>query len=150
VFERFARAARTAVEDATYEARRRGDRRVGSEHLLIAVLEDDALSSRIGVDAASARAAADRLDQSALAAIGLKLGEFGPTPAHTVASSRVALTSGAKAVLQQSLAKAAGEKSRTITTRHMMLALLERDAPDPAAALIEALEVTPDELRARL
>jgi len=150
VFERFARTARTAVEDATYEARRRGDRRVGSEHLLIAVLEDDALATRVGVDAASARAAADRLDQTALAAIGLHLGPFGATPVNAAASSRVALTSGAKAVLQQSLAKAAGEKSRTITTRHMMLALLERDAPDPAAALFEALEVSPDALRARL
>ena len=38
MFERFARAARTAVEDARYEAERRGDRRIGSDHLLLALL----------------------------------------------------------------------------------------------------------------
>jgi hypothetical protein len=76
MFERFARAARTAVEDARYEAERRGDRRIGSDHLLLALLQDDELAQLVGVDAAAAHDAADQLDRTALAAIGLTLGEF--------------------------------------------------------------------------
>jgi ATP-dependent Clp protease ATP-binding subunit ClpA len=150
VFERFARSARAAVEGARDEAARRGDRRIGSEHLLIAVLADDDLADQVGIDAERAKSAADRLDQTALAAIGLELGDFHPTPHPAPLGNATYMTTGAKAVIRQSLAKAAAEKSRTITTRHMLLALLERDAPDPAAALFAELDVTPEDLRARL
>jgi hypothetical protein len=37
--------ARAAVEVARLEAERRGDRRIGSEHLLIALLQDDGLDA---------------------------------------------------------------------------------------------------------
>ena len=49
MFERFGGAARTAVEDARYEAERRGDRRIGSDHLLLALLRDDELAQLVGV-----------------------------------------------------------------------------------------------------
>lgn len=142
MFERFARTARAAVEDARFEAGRRGDRRIGSEHLLIAVLSDDEIAGRVGADAGDARRAADRLDQAALAAIGLRLGEFHGTDAAAAPKHAYALTPAAKSVIRQSLGKAGAEKSRTITTRHLMLALLEREAPDPAAALIAELQIT--------
>ena len=64
MFERFARAARIAVEDARYEAERRGDRRIGSDHLLLALLQDDELAQLVGVDAAAAHDAADQLDRT--------------------------------------------------------------------------------------
>jgi ATP-dependent Clp protease ATP-binding subunit ClpA len=150
MFERFAGAARTAVEDARYEAGRRGDRRIGSDHLLLALLQDDELARLVGVDAAAAHAAADQLDRTALAAIGLTLGEFQPT-GRAVLGRRVPLmTTGGKAVIQQALAKAAAEKARTITSRHLLLALLDRREPDPAAILLAALRIDQPALRARL
>ena len=54
MFERFSRSARAAVEDAVYEAGRRGDRRIGTEHLLLALLADDELAKIVGVDASAA------------------------------------------------------------------------------------------------
>lgn len=150
MFERFAQPARTAVQDAKYEAERRGDRRIGTEHLLLALLHDEELARTVGIDAAAAGDAAERLDREALAAVGLTFGDFGPTGGPTPVRRAVMMTSGAKAVLQQALANAAAEKARTITSRHMMLALLERREPDPAAALLGALAVQREQLRQRL
>lgn len=149
MFERFAREARIAVEDARYEAERRGDRRIGSDHLLLALLQDDELAQLVGVDAAAAHDAADQLDRTALAAIGLTL-EFQPTGRATLGRRVPLMTAGGKAVIQQALAKAAAEKARTITSRHLLLALLDRHEPDPAATLLAALSIDPPALRARL
>ena len=55
MFERFAHTARTAVDCARHEAGRRGDRRVGTDHLLIALLQDAAVAQVTGVDALVAR-----------------------------------------------------------------------------------------------
>ncbi|HEY5221665.1 MAG TPA: Clp protease N-terminal domain-containing protein [Microbacteriaceae bacterium] len=148
MFERFARPARIAIDDARYEAGRRGDRRIGTEHLLIALLRDDELAGIVGVDAETAHDTADQLDRSALAAIGL---EADPAPtAHAALGTRVPLTAGVKAVLHQTILTATAEKARTITTRHMMLALLDRREPDPAAALLAALPIDPQATRERL
>ena len=150
MFERFARAARTAVEDARYEAERRGDRRIGSDHLLLALLQDDELAQLVGVDAAAAHDAADQLDRAALAAIGLTLGEFRPAGRSALGRHAPLMTTGGKTVIQQALAKAAAEKARTITSRHLLLALLDRREPDPAATLLAALRIDQPALRARL
>lgn len=150
MFERFAQDARAAVEVARAEAEHRGDARIGSDHLLIALLHDPALAEAAGADAAAARAAADRLDRAALAAIGLDLGGFRPADPG-VAGRRIRhFTAGARSVIGRSLAKAGAEKSRTITSRHVMLAVLDRPDPDPAAALLAALRVDAAELRGRL
>lgn len=149
MFERFTQSARAVVEDARYEAAHRGDRRIGSEHLLIAVLHDETLARVVGADAAAARDAADLLDRTALAAIGFDLGGAKPT-GGPIPSSRLALTSGSKAVIQQTLANAATEKARRMTTRHILLALLDRRDPDPAAALFAALDVDQCDVRERL
>jgi ATP-dependent Clp protease ATP-binding subunit ClpA len=150
MFERFARSARTAVEDARYEAERRGDRRIGSDHLLLALLQDDELAQLVGVDGAAAHTAADQLDRAALAAIGITLDEFQPTGRAALGRHVPLMTSGAKAVIQQSLSNAAAEKARTITSRHMLLALLDRHEPDPAATLLAALAIDQPALRERL
>ena len=60
------------------------------------------------------------------------------------------MTAGAKTVLKNSLGRAASEKARAITSRHMMLALLERNEPDPAATLLAELPVDRAALRQRL
>jgi ATP-dependent Clp protease ATP-binding subunit ClpA len=150
MFERFARAARTAVEDARFEAERRGDRRIGSDHLLLALLRDDDLAELVGVNAAAARDVVDELDRAALAAIGVELGEL-ESAGHAPLGRHVALmTPGAKAVIQRSLANAAAQKARAITSHHVLLALLDGRQPDPAATLLAALPIDQSALRERL
>ena len=149
MFERFAASARTAVEDAKYEAGRRGDRRIGTEHLLLALLHDEDLVRLLGVDAETAREAAEELDHAALSAIGLELGGYRPTGRASLGTP-IALTAGAKTVIRGALVNAATEKARAITTRHLLLALLDRPQPDPSASLFAALAIDPRGIRDRL
>ena len=150
MFERFARTARTAVDAARHEAARRGDRRVGTDHLLIALLQDAAVAHVTGVDALAARQTADQLDREALAAIGITLA--GWQPDHGAAPGRRVrfMTAGARTVIGRALAVAAAEKARAITSRHMLLALLDQHEPDPATALLAALRLDQTALRLRL
>jgi hypothetical protein len=60
------------------------------------------------------------------------------------------MTSGSKAVIRQALVKATTEKARTITSRHLLLALLSLNEPDPAATLLAELPVDRSALHMRL
>jgi ATP-dependent Clp protease ATP-binding subunit ClpA len=150
MFERFAGTARNAVHGARREAERRGDRRIGTDHLLVALLQDETVAQIAGIDSPAARQAVDQLDQEALAAIGITLAGY-PPDSQAVLGKRVTfMTSGAKTVIRHSLAVAAGEKAPAITTRHILLALLDRHEPDPASTLLAALSVDQPALRKRL
>jgi hypothetical protein len=150
MFERFARTARAAVDGARHEAERRGDRRIGTDHLLIALLQDAAVAQVTGVDALVARQTADQLDREALAAIGITLADWQPDRGAAPGRRVLFMTAGAKAVIGHSLAVAAAEKARAITPRHMLLALLHRHEPDPATTLLAALPLDQTALRLRL
>jgi ATP-dependent Clp protease ATP-binding subunit ClpA len=149
MFERFAGPARAVVEDAGHEAARRGDRRIGTDHLLVALLRDEGLARIVGADPAAAREAADQLDRDALAAIGLTVHEFQPA-GQAALGRRMPLTSGAKSVIQGALANTVAEKARAISSRHLLLALLDRHEPDPAATLLTALAVDQPTVRKHL
>ena len=56
---------------ASEEARRRGDRRTGTDHLLLALLEDPSIEVMLGVSLQQARQALASLDQEALGALGM-------------------------------------------------------------------------------
>jgi ATP-dependent Clp protease ATP-binding subunit ClpA len=150
MFERFTRTARNAVEGARHEAGHRGDRRVGTDHLLVALLRDEAVAQVTGIDAAAARQTADQLDRQALAAIGITLADWQPDREAAPGRRVRFMTAGARAVIGRTLAVAAAEKAPAITPRHMLLALLDQHEPDPAAALLAALPVDQAELRLRL
>lgn len=150
MFERFTQSARATVQDALYEASRRGDRRIGTDHLLLALLSDDEMAQLVGVDATVAHETIDRLDRAALAAVGLNLTDFTSSTRSTPAKPSASMTAGAKVVLKRSLANAASEKAKAITSRHILLALLERNEPDPAATLFAALPVDRSALRQKL
>jgi DNA-binding transcriptional ArsR family regulator len=60
------------------------------------------------------------------------------------------LTSGAKSVIQGALANTVAEKARAISSRHLLLALLDRHEPDPAATLLTALAVDQPTVRKHL
>src|ERR1700727_599371 len=56
---------------ASEEARRRGDRRTGTDHVLLALLEDPSIEVMLGVSLQQARQALESLDLEALGARGL-------------------------------------------------------------------------------
>ena len=148
MFEKFAETARSAVTFSVEEASRRGDRRVGTDHLLLGVLHDPQMTQILGVNLDRARAELQTMDEKALSAIGLNIGEFTP-PTGTGKSKRAQFGSGAKAILPRALSLAVREKSRRIESKHLLLALLECERPDPAAVLVDELKVDRMDVRAK-
>ncbi len=149
MFEKFGQPSRNAVQYGVEEASRRGDRRIGTEHLLLGLLHDQDTATVIGVGVAEARTKADALDAKALDAIGIPFGDFRPAVAPRKLT-RTPLTSGARSVIQRTVALTTAERSRRIMPRHLLLALLEREQPDPAAALLVECGVNAEEVRRKL
>ena len=140
---------------AAQEARRRGDRRLGTDHLLLGLLNDaDSREAQaLIVDLETARAALDALDRSALAAVGVDVGAGlgrGDLPRQVQARRLLPLTSGARAVLKQTVEETRKARTARIETRQFLLALLDRDCPDPAAELLTTLGVDRSQVRNRL
>lgn len=133
--------------DARDEAVRRGDRTIGTEHLVLALLADPAspAARALGCDLDSARRALDALDHAALAAIGIQPGiTAGPVEAR--ATGRLRLTPAAKAVLT---GIRDARKSRGAGPGIVLSALLGLPRPDPAAELLAALGVDAQHARER-
>lgn len=145
-------ARKLVLASATGEARRRGDRRLGTDHLLLGLLheQDSRAAQALGVSLAEARAALDALDRAALTAAGIEAGALGESPPVSFGRRLPPLTSGARAVIKRALDEARPVKSGRIDTTHFLLALLSRQRPDPAAELLDALGVDPAAVRERL
>jgi ATP-dependent Clp protease ATP-binding subunit ClpA len=145
-------ARRLVLAAAAEEARRRGDRRLGTDHLLLGLLHEEAgeAANALGVDLASARAAQDALDRAALAAVGIHANGLGPMEEPGGAGRRLPLTSGARAVFKRAVEQARPRKRGRIGTGHFLLALLACQRPDPAAELLHELGVDPAVVRDRL
>ena len=169
MFERFTTEARATVIGAQEEARRLSSARMGTEHLLLALLGQDtptaAVLGRHGLThddlaATVARSACgDQLDADALTSLGIDLeavrttveAAFGPGALEeptTPAASRghVRLTPRAKKVLELSLREALAMRSRAISDGHIALGLI-RDGHGRAMALLAARGVAAGELR---
>jgi ATP-dependent Clp protease ATP-binding subunit ClpA len=133
--------------DARDEAVRRGDRTIGTEHLVLALLADPAspAARALGCDLDSARRALDALDHQALAAVGIQPGiTAGPVAAR--ATGRLRLTPAAKAVLT---GIRDARKNRGAGLGIVLSALLSLPRPDPAAELLAALGVDAQAARER-
>lgn len=152
MFERLDKDVRHAVLVAAMaEAQRRGDRRLGTDHLLLGLLSgaEPVAVSVLGVDLATARAASAELDRAALAAIGVDLGGRDlASPAR--GRRRPPFSSGARETLKMSVEAAQHDKGRYIEARHLLSAVLARQRPDPAAELLRALGVDTAAARDRL
>ena len=96
------------------EARRRGDRRYGTDHLLLALFEDPSIEVVLGVSLQQARHALESLDHEALGALGLGSGTDAPElPMRVVPKrprlrdvaqkDRLRMTPAAKKVLQDAV-----------------------------------------------
>jgi hypothetical protein len=123
--------------DARDEALRRGDRTIGTEHLVLALLIDPAspAAKALGCDLDSARRALDALDHEALAAIGINPG-ITAAPVTVRAAGRLRLTPAAKACLT-GIREA--RKSPGGGLGVLLGSLLSLPRPDPAAELLAAL-----------
>ncbi|MGW4471096.1 Clp protease N-terminal domain-containing protein [Nonomuraea sp. NPDC004354] len=150
MFERFTAGAQAAVvAHAPAEARRRGDRRIGTEHLLLGVLHEAEAAQALGADVESARSALAVLDDAALAAIGVDA--RGVERAMISApSKRMPFTSGAKAALSRALVVARRSRARRVTAVHLLVGLLDGDRTDPASDVLTELGVDRLTARARL
>jgi hypothetical protein len=132
------------------EARRRGDRRAGTDHLLLALFEDPSTEGVLGVNLQQARQALESLDHEALGALGLGPGLDAPplpmravpkkpTIRDVIQKDRVRITPGAKKVLEQ--ASKPNRRRLRITARQVLAQILALQPPDPAAVLLGALGV---------
>jgi ATP-dependent Clp protease ATP-binding subunit ClpA len=145
---------------ASEEARRRGDRRTGTDHVLLALLEDPSAEGMLGVSLQQARQALESLDHQALGALGLGPGADAPAlPMRAVPKKpkfrdvakkdRFRMTPAAKKVLEEAY-KPKGHRKLQVTGPEVLAQILTLQPPDPAAALLGALGVNTPEVRRRL
>jgi ATP-dependent Clp protease ATP-binding subunit ClpA len=170
MFERFTTEAREAVVGAQHEARRLHHGRIGTEHLLLALLgrqtPSAAVLTRHGLthdavaDAVVGYVGTGDLDAEALGSLGIDLdavrssveATFGPGaldrdgPAAQRSSGHIPFTPRAKKVLELSLREAIAMKSRSIADGHIVLGLL-REGEGLAMKVLADRGVDPVELR---
>jgi Clp amino terminal domain, pathogenicity island component len=141
------------------EARRRGDRRTGTDHLLLALLEDPSIEVVLGVSLHRARQALESLDDEALGALGLRSGTDAPplemraVPRKprirdVVQKDRLRMTPAAKKVLEKAVKP--NRRKTQVTAQQVLAQILALEPPDPAAVLLGALGVDTSEVRRRL
>ena len=144
---------------ASEEARRRGDRRTGTDHILLALLENPSIEVVLGVSLQQARQAIESLDHEALGALGMGPGTDAPAlPMRAVpkkprfrdvaTKDRFRMTPAAKKVLED--AAKPNRRKPQVTAQQVLAQILTLQPPDPAAVLLGALGVNTPEVRRRL
>jgi ATP-dependent Clp protease ATP-binding subunit ClpA len=144
---------------ASEEARRRGDRRTGTDHLLLALLEDPSIEDVLDVSLQQARHAIASLDHEALGALGLEPGTDAPllamrtvprkpTLRNVMTKDRLRMTPAAKRVLEEAVKP--NRRKNLVTAQQVLAQILALQSPDPAAVLLSALGVNASEVRRRL
>ncbi|HVA53445.1 MAG TPA: Clp protease N-terminal domain-containing protein [Acidimicrobiales bacterium] len=141
------------------EARRRGDRRTGTDHLLLSLLEDPSIEAVLGVSLQQARQALESLDHEALGSLGLGSGaDAAPLAMRAVPKKprirdiaqkdRFRMAPAAKKVLEDAVKP--NRRGVHVTAQQVLAQILTLQPPDPAAALLGALGVNAAEVRRRL
>jgi ATP-dependent Clp protease ATP-binding subunit ClpA len=144
---------------ASEEARRRGDRRTGTDHVLLALLEEPSIEAVLGLSLQQARQAHESLDQEALSSLGLGSSTDAPAlPMRAVPKKptirdiaqkdRLRMTPAAKKVLEN--ASKPNRRRLYVTAQQVLAQILTLQPPDPAAVLLGALGVNTPEVRRRL
>jgi hypothetical protein len=144
---------------ASEEARRRGDRRTGTDHILLALFEDPSIEVVLGVGLQQARQALESLDHEALGALGLGSGiEASALPMRAIPKrpklrdvarkDRLQMSPAAKKVLQEAVKP--NRRKTQVTAQQVLAQILTLNPPDPAAMLLGALDVNTPEVQRRL
>ena len=143
---------------ASEEARSQGDRRTGTDHILLALLGDPAVEALLHVDVQTARQVRASLDEAAFAAMGLASIDAPSLAMRAVPSKprirdvarqdRLRMTPAAKRVLEE--ASKLNRRRIRLTAAQVLAQLLELQPPDPAAVLLGALGVNTAEFRREL
>ena len=150
MFERFTREARGVVTSAVEEARNRSDARVGTDHLLLGAL-DTRIGEQLGLSPATVRSELDRIDEEALAAVGIDPSLIAAAPRSQPREQRhLPFTGAGKDTLKQSLREAIAMNHRQIGAEHILLALTTLPEPDRATQALRGLDVDPASLRQSL
>jgi len=151
MFERLSADVRVAVLAATRAAAvRRGESRIGSDHLLVGVADAGSeTADAAGLTVEALHDALDRLDEHALGAVGVetqavsRLRQWGWSR-----RSHLPFTPGAKKALERSLRIALDHGDRRLTTDHLLAALAVGGPNDRAVRLLRACWVEPAVLEA--
>lgn len=148
----------TTYIHAREEARRRGDRRVGTEHLVLALMREPEISAALDADVSQGREAIRAIDRDALAAIGIgaeldapeiPTGETAARPTvRAVLQGRLPMTPAAASALRNSGKDM--RRGRKTPPARVLVELLELGPPDPAAELFAELGVDRAEVKQRL
>jgi ATP-dependent Clp protease ATP-binding subunit ClpA len=169
MFERFTESARQVVVRAQEEARRLPSAHIGTEHLLLGLLDQDSATAAVlvrhgltresTVASIHAFTSAEGLDAAALGTVGIDLdavrtsveATFGPgaldVPRGTRApKGHIPFTPRAKKVLELSLREAIAAKSGSIADGHLALGLL-REGEGLAMKVIHDRGIDPSALR---
>ncbi len=144
---------------ASEEARRRGDRRAGTDHVLLGLLEDPSIEVVLGVSLQQARLALESLDQEALGSLGMGSGTDAPPLAmravpkkptfrDVMKNDRLRMTPAAKNVLEEAVKP--NRRKTQVTSQQVLAQIVTLQPPDPAAVLLGALGVNTSEVRRRL
>ena len=127
------------------EARRRGDRRTGTDHLLLGLLEDPSIESVLGVSLRQARHALESLDQEALGALGIgpdadapplrmRAVPKRPTFRAVMGRDRLRMTPAAKKVLENAVKP--NPRKTQVTAQQVLAEILTLQPPDPAGGAV--------------
>jgi hypothetical protein len=140
------------------EAKRRGDRRVGTEHLLLGLLGDPAIEAILGVSHDEVWHTLADMDNEALAAIGLPESmHVPPSAAHARAPAPSVFKVWKVHMKMTPLAAAALKEfgppmrhHQPVTSEHLLVSLVSHRPPDPASVVLERLKVDVAAVRLRL
>jgi len=142
---------------ASEEARRRGDRRTGTDHVLLALFEDPSIEVVLGVSLQQARQALESLDHQALGGLGsgidapeLPMRDVPKKPRlrDVARKDRLRMTPAAKKVLEE--ASQPNRRRLYVTAQQVLAQILTLQPPDPSAVLLDALDVNKSEVWRRL
>ena len=144
---------------ASEEARRRGDRRTGTDHILLGLLDDPSIEVVLGVSLQQARQALESLDQEALGGLGMGSGTDAhalpmravpkkPTFRDVMKKDRLRMTPTAKKVLEEAVKP--NRRKTQVTAQQVLAQIVNLQTPDPAAVLLGALGVNTSDVRRRL
>jgi hypothetical protein len=148
----------STIAAAQQEAQRIGERRVGTDLLLLGLLREHDIEEILQVSLTDARAQLAALDNAALGALGLpemvEVERYVDRPipvrpsVRSLMQPRIRLTPAAKETLRE--ASKPIRRGKQITRQRVLLALLENKEPDPAATLLSALKVDRNRVRTEL